>query len=431
MKIAKYIGDLIFDYECVVIPGLGGFISTEKSAVINVNTNQFAPPSKEIHFNVHLKANDGLLISYVARNEGISFKSAKQKIDKFVLLCNNALEDGKRISFSKIGFIFQDEEKNIVFKQDETINYNADAFGMSSFISPAIRRSSSEEKIKEVFAKKTSEHTEPKKTKKLEKGKKDRRIPAEVNRSIEMIARKKPSKVKQQLAFVFAILFAMGSYYTFNNYHSMLYYWNRYQVRIPFLYSSPNDYLAANAGILSLEKINVSNAGWLSGLLKFNESTDQPESSEIAKENVVKTDNNSILDISKPDVQKDLKDSEIESEEVVIVPAKEKELLAANKEIRNTKPAIKQNIADENVVASISAKQFRFFIIAGSFKNETNALKFVSSLKNQGYDALIADTNSYGMFRVAFMGFTNMAEAEKKLVAVRRESNPQAWILTK
>jgi len=109
MKIAKYIGDLIYDYECVVIPGLGGFISSEKSAVVNPLTNQFSPPSKDVHFNVHLKANDGLLVNYVARNEGVSFKEAKQRIDKFVHLCHNALKEGKRINFSKIGYIFLDD----------------------------------------------------------------------------------------------------------------------------------------------------------------------------------------------------------------------------------------------------------------------------------------------------------------------------------
>ena len=63
------------------------------------------------------------LINYVARNEAVTFKIAKQKVDKFVFLCHNALKDGKRINFSKIGFIFQDDQQNIVFKQDNTLNY--------------------------------------------------------------------------------------------------------------------------------------------------------------------------------------------------------------------------------------------------------------------------------------------------------------------
>lgn len=431
MKIAKYIGDLIYDYECVVIPGLGGFISTEKSAGVNPNTNQFTPPSKEIHFNVHLKANDGLLISYVARNESISFKIAKQKVDKFVFLCSNALKEGKRINFSKIGFIFQDDQQNIVFKQDKTLNYNADSFGLSSFVSPAIRRPSSEDKIKEVFTKKTSGNSQPKTT---EKKRKERRIPAESSVAFEMPARKKPSKVKQQIAFVFVILFAMGSYYVVNNYHSMLYYWDRYQVRMPFLYNNPNDYLAANAGLLPLDKISVSQAGWISSLLDFNDnSIVENQSQEISgTTEIVETDDNRIIATSILDLDKRESDNIEEysnSDEIVAEVEEETYLIEENNIIAEAE--IVEYTKPENVIVSNSVNQFRYFIIAGSFKNERNAIEFVSSLKRQGYAALIADTNSYGMFRVAFMGFSSMAEAEGKLAAVRRESNPQAWILTK
>jgi cell division protein FtsN len=73
----------------------------------------------------------------------------------------------------------------------------------------------------------------------------------------------------------------------------------------------------------------------------------------------------------------------------------------------------------------------RFFIIAGSFSNETNAKRLVTKLNNKGYSALIADTNKYGMFRVAIMKFNNRVSAENNLMAIRNEENPQAWLLVK
>ena len=73
----------------------------------------------------------------------------------------------------------------------------------------------------------------------------------------------------------------------------------------------------------------------------------------------------------------------------------------------------------------------KFFIIAGSFSNEPNATRLVSKLKSQGFDALIADTNKYGMYRVAFLAFSNRAKAENRLVAIRDENNPKAWLLVK
>ena len=127
MKIAKYVGELLFDYECVVIPGLGGFIAEDKPVSINKVTDKFSPPFRKIHFNIHLRANDGLLVNYVAQQEQIGYKTAKQKVDKFVFLCHNALNEGKKINFKSIGSISYDKDRNILFYQDGRINYNSNS----------------------------------------------------------------------------------------------------------------------------------------------------------------------------------------------------------------------------------------------------------------------------------------------------------------
>lgn len=431
MKIAKYIGDLIYDYECVVIPGLGGFISTEKSATVDPITNQFTPPFKDVHFNIHLKANDGLLVDYVARNEGISFKNAKSRVDKFVLICHKALKEGKRINFSKIGYIYSDKQQNIVFKQDKTVNYNADAFGLSSFVSPAIRRPSSEERIKEVFTKKSLETSPSDKSRKISSQKKDRRITAEGSASTVMTSRKRrPSKVKQQLLFILIILFAFGSYYVINKRHAMLYYVDRYKVVIPFLYNSPNDYLAANAGILPLDKISVSQAGWLSGVLDFNRKTSDPKevvSSPTIEETLEFDDN------VEPSVNENTTSEDVDLTVIEESTAANTEENTYSIEPNNSDPELKieHNKVKKNIAAVKSNNHYKYFIIAGSFKNENNALNLVKTLVGQGYDAIIADTNTYGMYRVALMGFNGMLEAENNLVAIKRDYNSQAWILKK
>ena len=419
MKIAKYIGDLIFDYECVVIPEFGGFISTEKSAVINKVTNQFIPPSKDIIFNVHLKANDGLLVNYVAQHEGISFEKAKIKVDRFSLLCRKSLDDGERIKFNNIGYIFRDEQENIVFIQDKTVNFNADAFGLSSFVSPAIKRTNSEEKIKEVFSKKVK--TDDKKNSRNISGKrKDRRVPSEAG-IIERTPRSGKLIVKRSLVFVLLILFAFSAYYGISNRHEMLNYWDNNKAKIPLLYNNPNDYLEANEGNLPLEKVDVNQASWVSSLFDFNKKD------AVYKMATYKPSDNSILE----DLPVENKNIETVEEtvvnEVVVVET-------VNKEPSQnvvTEPEIESVTVKETVSKVSIVKQNRIFIIAGSFKSKVNAEKLVASLKNDGYDAAVADTNSSGMFRVAYSSFGTMNEAKSSLVAVRRESNPNAWILKK
>ncbi len=419
MKIAKYIGDLIFDYECVVIPEFGGFISTEKSAVINKVTNQFIPPSKDIIFNVHLKANDGLLVNYVAQHEGISFEKAKIKVDRFSLLCRKAVDDGERINFNNIGYIFRDEQENIVFIQDKTVNFNADAFGLSSFVSPAIKRTNSEEKIKEVFSKKVKKD-DKRNPRNISGKRKDRRAPSEAG-----IIERSPTSgkliVKRSLVFVLLILFAFSAYYGVNNRHEMLNYWDNNKAKIPLLYNNPNDYLVANAGNLPLEKVDVNQASWVSSLFDFNKKD------AVYKMATYKPADNSILE----DLPTENKNAEIVEEvvddEVVVVETVNKE----PSQDAIIEPEIESVTVKETVSKVSIVKQNRIFIIAGSFKSKANAEKLVVSLKNDGYDAAVADTNSSGMFRVAYMSFGTISEAKSSLIAVRRESNPNAWILKK
>ena len=49
--ISKYISELLFLHDCVIIPEFGGFVGNNKSAVLNEITRTISPPSKEILFN--------------------------------------------------------------------------------------------------------------------------------------------------------------------------------------------------------------------------------------------------------------------------------------------------------------------------------------------------------------------------------------------
>ena len=72
-----------------------------------------------------------------------------------------------------------------------------------------------------------------------------------------------------------------------------------------------------------------------------------------------------------------------------------------------------------------------YYIIAGSFSNVKNAERLVNDLKLKGFNAQIADTNSTGMYRVAYTGIKKLSEAKEKLYAIRLEDNPDAWLIRK
>ena len=66
MIIANYISDLLYRYDCVIVPDFGGFVANRIGAQVNNFTHTFSPPTKQITFNGLLKHNDGLLANYIA-----------------------------------------------------------------------------------------------------------------------------------------------------------------------------------------------------------------------------------------------------------------------------------------------------------------------------------------------------------------------------
>ncbi len=101
-------------------------------------------------FNIHLSANDGLLMNQIANSESISYVEAKQIILDFSKQCQEEIKAGNRISFKDIGTLYKNSEGHITFEQNEQANYNLEAFGLGSFYSPPIERESDEERIKGI-----------------------------------------------------------------------------------------------------------------------------------------------------------------------------------------------------------------------------------------------------------------------------------------
>ena len=74
----KYVVELLFKHDCVIIPNLGGFVAQYKSAALDDVTGFFSPPSKQILFNINLKNNDGLLANEIAQHKQITYNEANE-----------------------------------------------------------------------------------------------------------------------------------------------------------------------------------------------------------------------------------------------------------------------------------------------------------------------------------------------------------------
>jgi len=131
MLVPEYICELLYRYNCVIIPNFGAFLTQRIPATIPEGTQLFYPPQKRISFNKQIVDNDGLLANYIAKSEHISYEESNLKIRQFVLDINQQLNTKGRVSLSEIGFFTINHEQKLIFEPLHTVNYLTEAFGLT------------------------------------------------------------------------------------------------------------------------------------------------------------------------------------------------------------------------------------------------------------------------------------------------------------
>lgn len=148
ITIAEAISDLLFLRDTVVVPGLGAFVKKPVSAKVNPVANYFAMPSGEITFDSNLREDNDLVIRYISEKNDIPEDEAKRLLTMFVSDCFNSLKAGRKVVMKDIGRLYYDWADDLVYEQDNTLNYNADAFGLSDFSPIPVVQSKSKDEIK-------------------------------------------------------------------------------------------------------------------------------------------------------------------------------------------------------------------------------------------------------------------------------------------
>ena len=136
LEISRYIKDLLFIHDCVILPGLGGFVANYCPAEENPLINEMLPPSKAVSFNRNLKQNDGLLINCLAEAERISYSEAERAIDLYIEDISVRLRRSEKVKFEDLGELFFNKRHKLQFEPAKNINFLADLFGMESFELP-------------------------------------------------------------------------------------------------------------------------------------------------------------------------------------------------------------------------------------------------------------------------------------------------------
>lgn len=127
-----YLRELLYTYDCLTIPGLGGFIMHYKPARIDEAKGRIYPPGRYPSFNSLLVHDDGLLISRIAQAENIPYDEASLRVSRFVSRCKDHLLRGNHFKLEEIGDLSLNPEGSIQFHPSPASNYYTGTFGMGS-----------------------------------------------------------------------------------------------------------------------------------------------------------------------------------------------------------------------------------------------------------------------------------------------------------
>jgi hypothetical protein len=125
-----YLKELLYEYDCVTIPGLGGFIMQTKPATINRGKNRVYPPSRYPSFNSLLNHDDGLLISCISKRGKLSYREAGSVVNEFAENCKKKIVAGEPVILEGIGELTSGPENVTRFRPSNQANFFPGAYGM-------------------------------------------------------------------------------------------------------------------------------------------------------------------------------------------------------------------------------------------------------------------------------------------------------------
>lgn len=131
-RAADIIQNLLHQYECVVLPGLGGFVGEPISATFDPNKHLLRPPSLRLSFNYHLTRNDGLLLQEWCVVRKVSIIQASEEIKQWIDSIHLKLKTHGHANLGSLGSFIMDTNGKISFAFVNNVLSAGYGFGLKS-----------------------------------------------------------------------------------------------------------------------------------------------------------------------------------------------------------------------------------------------------------------------------------------------------------
>lgn len=120
---------MFLDYDCVIIPGLGGFVCNGRSAWYDEENEEMVPPSKDVIFNPNLIHNDGLLAQEIMRARDLSYSEAMKHVEEEASFMVRQLTEGKPVEIARVGRLYSGDDGVTRFLPDSELVRVLSSFG--------------------------------------------------------------------------------------------------------------------------------------------------------------------------------------------------------------------------------------------------------------------------------------------------------------
>lgn len=133
IKLDRHIEILLLGNDCVIVPGLGGFVAHHISARYDEQDGLFLPPYRTLGFNAQLRMNDSLLVQSYVDAYDLSYPEALQQIENEVDEIYRRLDEEGLFELNDLGSLSRNADGNLEFEPFESGILTPFYYGLSSF----------------------------------------------------------------------------------------------------------------------------------------------------------------------------------------------------------------------------------------------------------------------------------------------------------
>ena len=139
MNIADQIHELLKSHDCVVVPGLGGFIGHYQEARRKVLSSTMSPPSKRVAFNGALNKDDGVLKNYLVAENGLTYAEVNDELERFRKQVLFSLSQHGSFLLPGLGKLVRDKDGKTIFQPIIKENLLIESFGLPLVVAQPVK----------------------------------------------------------------------------------------------------------------------------------------------------------------------------------------------------------------------------------------------------------------------------------------------------